>query len=147
MNKKIQAVIAVLLAVWLFVMGFEFGKYHEKKTAAHETPTADVLTDGTALPAASDAAPTGKTSAPAADVSADEKRAPTESTAAPTSATFPSLTDATFPSGLEDLTTYPIEDALTTYPEEETAAAPTASDPAEETEATISVPTRASKTP
>ena len=31
MKKEVKAVIAVILAVWFFLMGFEIGGYREKK--------------------------------------------------------------------------------------------------------------------
>ena len=31
MKKEVKAIIAVVLAVWFFVMGFEFGAYKERK--------------------------------------------------------------------------------------------------------------------
>ena len=31
MRKELKAIIAVILAVWLFMMGFEIGSYHEKQ--------------------------------------------------------------------------------------------------------------------
>lgn len=40
MKKEIKAVIAVVLAVWFFLMGFEIGGYLEKKKMNSEAPTA-----------------------------------------------------------------------------------------------------------
>ncbi|MGN1201961.1 MAG: hypothetical protein ACI4RF_01590 [Eubacterium sp.] len=37
MKKEVKAVIAVVLAVWFFLMGFEIGGYHEKKSINSET--------------------------------------------------------------------------------------------------------------
>ncbi len=34
MNKQVKALICVILAVWIFLMGFEIGSYKEKKTAS-----------------------------------------------------------------------------------------------------------------
>ena len=40
MKKEVKAVIAVVLAVWFFLMGFEIGGYLEKKKMNSEAPTA-----------------------------------------------------------------------------------------------------------
>ena len=131
MNKKIQAVIAVVVAVWLFVMGFEFGKYHEKKSAAKEPTAAAADSENILLPTETEKTPTDD---------AETTGAPTVPTDASTVPTLPSLTqpsDVTVPTGIDDIETYPLEDvlptfpledALTTYPEDQTAAAPTGSD-------------------
>lgn len=41
MNKQVKALVCVILAVWIFLMGFEIGSYKEKKaanTAATQSP-------------------------------------------------------------------------------------------------------------
>lgn len=44
MKKEVKAVVAVILAVWFFLMGFEIGSYHEKKKINSETTvTAPVI--------------------------------------------------------------------------------------------------------
>ena len=40
MKKEVKAVIAVILAVWFFLMGFEIGGYREKKKINSETTAA-----------------------------------------------------------------------------------------------------------
>ena len=40
MKKEVKAVIAVVLAVWFFLMGFEIGGYREKKKIISETTAA-----------------------------------------------------------------------------------------------------------
>ena len=37
MKREVKAIIAVVLSVWLFVMGFELGSYKEKKNIANST--------------------------------------------------------------------------------------------------------------
>ena len=36
MRKEFKAIIALILAVWLFMMGFELGSYHEKQEIQKE---------------------------------------------------------------------------------------------------------------
>lgn len=57
MKKEVKIVIAVFLAVWLFVMGFEIGGYAEKKKIAETQSTlptmittAPTTLDGTTMP-------------------------------------------------------------------------------------------------
>jgi len=38
MRKEFKAIIAVILAVWLFMMGFEIGSYHEKQQIQKQLP-------------------------------------------------------------------------------------------------------------
>lgn len=120
MNQKLRAVIAVAVAVFLFLMGFEFGKVFEKRSA--EKDTKDV--GATVLPTEEAAPSESKPAEP------DTTTAPAEKATAPTEVTLPSLTqpkDASeIPTGLDDITTFPLEDAWTTYPEQETAPAQTA---------------------
>lgn len=63
MRKEFKAIIAAVLAVWLFLMGFEIGSYHEKQEIRKqqtELTAPAPLTDPTqpAPPLASEAAPT-----------------------------------------------------------------------------------------
>lgn len=57
MRKEVKAAVAVILAIWFFVMGFEIGVYKERKAHASQ---ASVTTTGPVAPSA-DAAPTEST--------------------------------------------------------------------------------------
>ena len=94
MRKELKAVIAAILALWLFFMGFEIGSYVEKQKISAELGTQQVQPQ-TEPTAPTTTAPT-TTAAPAA-----------ASDTAPT----PSIGNAI--------------DVITTYPDNEVAAAPT----------------------
>ena len=85
MKKEVKAIIAVVLAVWILVMGIEIGAMREKKKIA--AATTDVV--------ATTQAPTETTT-----------QAPTETTTAPTTA--PAVPDA---AATPDSTTAPAADA------------------------------------
>ena len=48
MKKEIKVIIAIVLAVWFFVMGFELGSYKEKK-AQSEINTVNPVVNSTAI--------------------------------------------------------------------------------------------------
>lgn len=69
MKKEVKAVIAVILAVWFFLMGFEIGGYREKKKINSEMTTATPVIN-----------------VPTSDTAATATTALPETTAAPTTA-------------------------------------------------------------
>lgn len=65
MKKEIKAIIAVVLAVWFFVMGFELGAYKEKKAHnAIDTVNPVTTTQPTTLPTEPSTQPTEPTTLP-----------------------------------------------------------------------------------
>ena len=106
MRKEFKAIIAVVLAVWLFLMGFELGSYREKRAIQKEQAT---QTNTTELPP--------DTTVPAAD-------APTD---APTTTDVPPITG--IGNAIAEITTYPDSEltaASTKQATESTTAASTA---------------------
>lgn len=55
MKKEVKIVVAVVLAVWFFIMGFEIGSYAEKKKIAEAN--AEVVTPTTTAPTTAPTAP------------------------------------------------------------------------------------------
>lgn len=91
MKKEVKAIIAVVLAVWILVMGIEIGSIREKKkavstnnttTVAQDTTTTAPSTTETTTTAAPSTQPS--TSAPAAVPSVSDTTAPSSAPAAPT---------------------------------------------------------------
>ncbi|MBR3094999.1 MAG: hypothetical protein IKH12_05365 [Clostridia bacterium] len=111
MRKEFKAIIAAILAVWLFLMGFEIGSYREKQRIATQ-PSAQQTTlqqPQTTVPPETAAPTAPEPTAPAADV-ADVGNVITE------------------------ITTYP--DSELTAPSDTTSAAPT--QPASDAEPDVS---------
>lgn len=103
MRKEFKAIIAVILAVWLFMMGFELGSYHEKQEIQKEQ----------AAQQASATQPLD-TTAPAVT------EAPTTTEAAPITG---------IGNAIAEITTYPDEELTAASDKGTTAASTTAAEP------------------
>ncbi len=101
MRKEFKAIIAAILALWLFFMGFEIGSYVEKQkiNRALPTPSSEQQTDAQTVPSA--------------DLTTDTT-APPATTAAPAASDTDQLT------GIGNAI-----DVITTYPDNELAATTT----------------------
>ena len=64
MKKEVKAVIAVILAVWFFLMGFEIGGYNEKKKINSQQPVTAPVINTTSNPLTTAAPIETTTSAP-----------------------------------------------------------------------------------
>lgn len=58
MKKEVKAIIAVVLAVWCFFMGFELGSYKEKKAASANVPQTTISAPTTTAAPETTVAPT-----------------------------------------------------------------------------------------
>ena len=113
MRKEFKAIIAAVLALWLFFMGFEIGSYVEKQK----------------LPQADDEVPVTQQTMPSAELS-------TAPTTQPSTAAKPTEADVTQLTGVGNAL-----DVITTYPDNEVAAATTeASKPAATQKAETTAP-------
>lgn len=94
MNKTVKVIISVVLAVWIFAIGTEFGAYRERKNinqslAGNNTPVVNTTV-------------TPQTTAPTATQPAATDPAPTETTPASTEATTPADDNADTTAAPED---------------------------------------------
>lgn len=86
MKKEVKAIIAVVLAVWILLMGIEIGSLREKKKLANAEPSSTSTSETTTLPTTEPAAPTAPNGA---DVPGG--------TTAPADSTAPSAENTTTP--------------------------------------------------
>ena len=119
MRKEFKAIIAAVLAVWLFMMGFEIGSYHEKQEIRQQQaaqPTVELTT-----------LPPEETAAPTAEQPADT----TAAASAPT-------TSANIGNILAPITTYPDSELPPETTQKATAPTTTKAEPTTQSVSSLS---------
>lgn len=91
MKKEVKAIIAVVLAVWILLMGIEIGSLREKKKIAASNSTTEVSSTTTTQPTTQNVVPSAPDSA-AIPGGTTQPSAPADATTAPTAPSAPADT-------------------------------------------------------